>query len=246
MKTQHLFTALVLLFSCQQPKDEKTITKSWQGQSVDFSQIREVVNTYHMFDSTGTKVGSMVFGFSFEDGMLVARDTSQFDDGSVYETAVLTFDTSVFEMKKVAIDIKMSTASLDVDLRTADNRVIGSYVVNRDTTSTSYPIDSAYQYTAFREEIYMLTHSLRMEAGDTLSLDALVPTSMGISKAQMIYSESETIEAPGGMTECDVIWLKTDGKMPDNKIWITKDSPRTIAKFYVPGAELDIVLVSQK
>ena len=236
-----------ILLACQPSKEsEKTIEKTWQNQPIDFTQLQEVVNTYHMFDSTDTKVGSMVFGFSFENGMLVARDTSQFDDGSVYETAELTFDTSTFKMKKVVIDLATPRASLDIDLRNEDGSVKGSYVIKQDTISRPIQIDSAYQFTTFREEIYILTHTLNLKSGDTVSLDALVPTSMTISKGQLIHSGEETIETSNGLVACDVIWLKADGRMPDNKIWISKTSPRKVVKFYVPGAELDIELVSQK
>ncbi|MEQ9467524.1 MAG: hypothetical protein RLN88_08935 [Ekhidna sp.] len=243
--TLQIILAALVVFSCQ-PTEEKKIAKYWQGQPVEFSNLKEVVNTYHMFDSTDTKVGSMVFGFSFENGFLVARDTSQFDNGSVYETAELIFDTSNFTIKKVAIDFQLATASLDVDLRNDNGRIIGSYTIIRDTIETPNAIDSAYQFTTFREEIYMLAHTLNLKSGDTLSLQALVPTSMAVSNTQMYYAGTETIETINGMEECDVVWLKADGRMPDNKIWISQAAPRTIMKFYVPGAELDIELVSQK
>ncbi|WP_420577581.1 hypothetical protein [Ekhidna sp.] len=247
MKINYLFISLfTLAVGCQPTTQEKVIEKSWQGQPIDFSQIREVVNAYHMFDSTETKVGSMVFGFSFENGMLVARDTSQFDNGSVYETAVLTFDTSDFQMKEVSIDMKTPRATLDIDLRKEDERVIGSYVIKQDTINNPFEIDSAYQFTTFREEIYVLAHSLNLKSEDTVSFDALVPTSMSVSQAQLMYSGEETIETANGMVTCDAIWLKADGKMPDNKIWISKTSPRTIVKFYVPGPGLNIELVSQR
>lgn len=249
MKLTYLFAQLILLFltiGCQSSKTEKNVEKFWQGYPIDFMQIREVVNTYHMFDSTKTKVGSMVFGFSFEEGFLVARDTSQFDDGRVYETAMLTFDTSSFQMKQIAIDMSTQRASLDIDLQQAGENVQGSYLIKQDTSRTIYEIDSAYRFSAFREEIYIMTHTLGLNPGDTVSIQTLVPTSMSISNAQLIYAGEETLVTLNGTQTCDVIWLKADGKMPDNKIWVTKKSPRTIVKFYVPGPELSIELVKQR
>lgn len=234
--------SLLTFFACHEPK--KTLEKSWQGKPIDFTQIKEVVNTYYMHDSTNTKVGSMVFGFSFENGFLIARDTSQFDNGSVYETAELTFDTTNFQMKKVSIDMKTQRATLDIDLSREGDNLIGSYEIQRDTTTTSYEIDSVFQFSGFREEIYILAHALKLNLNDTLSLTALVPTSMSLSNGQLINAGEETIETINGMQACDVIWLRADGKMPDNKIWISKSTPRTIVKFYVPGPELEIKLVS--
>jgi len=240
----HFLAAVALAifcFSCESQK--KPIEKSWLGKSVDFSQLKEVTNTYYMFDSAGTKVGSMIFGFSFENGFLIARDTSQFDNGSVYETAEFTFDTTDFRMIKVATDMKTPKGTLDLDVRLENGRVKGTYVVIRDTTTRTNAIDSAYQFTNFREEIYMMIHTLSMKPNDTIAIKSLTSTS--ISTGSLSYSGSETIETLNGLEPCDVIWLKADGKMPDNKIWISQKSPRTIMKFYVPGPELTIVLKRQ-
>jgi hypothetical protein len=237
--------ALALLcISCQNPKNP--IEKTWVGQSIDFSQLKEVTNTYYMYDSTGVKVGSMIFGLSFENGFLVARDTSQFDDGSVYETAEFNFDTTDFRMNKVSTDMKTARAVLDIDLSRVDDKLRGTYVLKRDTITRTFEIDSAYQFTNFREEIYMMIQALSIKPKDSIALQSMVSTSMTVSKGLLIHSGVETIETLNGMESCDVIWLKADGKMPDNKIWVTKKSPRTIVKFYIPGAELNIVLESFK
>lgn len=225
--------------------NKEPIKKFWLNHPVDISQIQPVTNTYHMIDSTGTKVGAMIFGFAFEDGFLMARDTSQFDDGSIYETASFTFDTTDFKMKEVSIELQTRRAALDIDLRSEDGKVKGTYVLKRDTTTTTHPIDSAYQFTNFRGEIYILTHALMMKPADTVEFRALEPTRMTLSNGQLLYSGTETIETLGGMELCDVLWLKADGNMPDNKIWVRQRSPRTIIKFYVPGPELNIVLVRQ-
>lgn len=246
MKFKYLFIFLITIVACKPSASEEVTSITWQGVPVDFSQIREVINTYHMFDSTNTKVGSMVFGFSFEDGMLVVRDTSQFDNGSVYETAKLTFDTADFQMRRVTINMKTPKSSLDIDLQKNNEKVIGSYVITQNTTTSSFEIDSAYQFSAFREEIYMLIHAISLKQNDMLSLKSLVSTSMSVSDVQLIHSGTETIETLNSQQVCAVIWLKADGKMPNNKIWISKSSPRTIVKFYVPGPELTIELASQR
>lgn len=230
-----------LFFSCENQKEP--LKKTWLEQPVDFSQLREVTNTYLMYDSTGTKAGSMIFGFSFENGFLVARDTSQFDDGSVYETAEFTFDTTDFRMNKVRTEMKTPNVTLDLDLRLDNGRLKGTHVMIKDTTTRTKVIDSAYQFTNFREEIYMMIHTLSMKPNDTIAIQSLATTS--ISTGSLIYSGTETIETLNGKETCDAIWLKADGKMPDNKIWISRKSPRTIVKFYVPMGELNLVLTKQ-
>lgn len=239
----YLTIASILVFSCNKPVEK--ISKTWLDQPIDFYQIQEVVNTYHMFDSTDTKVGSMIFGFSFEDGFLVARDTSQFDDGSVYETAEFTLDTSSFKMKKLAIDMKTAQASIDIDLNQTD-KITGTYILSRDTLSNEYPIDSAYQHDVIRGELYMLFYTLQLKENDSISFKVLAPTSMAISEASLSHEGTEKIETAAGSFQCDVLWLKSDGIMPSNKIWISKSEPRKVVKFYVPGPEFAIELVSSK
>lgn len=239
-------TAIVLLLSCAPPEAQRVLGKEWLGKSVNFQDVTPTVNTYHMFDSTNTKVGSMIFGTFFEDGMLISRDTSQFDDGSVYETASFTLDTGTFTLSAVNIEMVLGSAKLNVDLDKRDGKVLGNYTITRDTTISTNPIDSAYDHDIFREELYMLMHSITFSAGDSIPFSAIVPTSMSVSNASIIYHGEETVEVPAGTYLCDVLWLKTDGKMPDNKIWIRKDAPRKIVKFYVPGPELEIALIEER
>ncbi len=236
-----LFLLTFLLLCTELQAQEKT----WLDRPVDFSQIREVVNTYHMFDGAGNKVGSMIYATSFENGRLLVRDTSQFDDGSVYETIEYHFDTSEFVMKKAGIDMKTIQATLDIDLVQEDGRTRGNYGLIRDTTIRNFPIDSAYEYDVFRGEIYLLLNGLNLEKDDTLYMKALVPTSMNISKGQISLVGEESISTALGTFDCDVVWLRADGVMPDNKIWIRKETPRTMVKFYIPGMELHIELVDQ-
>ncbi|MEP5611640.1 MAG: hypothetical protein ABJP45_05290 [Cyclobacteriaceae bacterium] len=239
-------TAVFLLLNCSPPAKEKVISKKWLGLPVNFEDVVPAVNTYHMFDSTGTKVGSMIFGTYFEDDMLVSRDTSQFDDGSVYETASFALDTGTFTLRKINIEMAFTTAKLNVDLDKSGGKVVGDFKVTRDTVANVNPIDSAYVYDVFREELYMLMHTIDFSESDSIKFSALVPTSMSLSEASITYAGEETIEVPNGKYLCDVIWLKADGKMPDNKIWIRKDAPRKIVKFHVPGPELSIELVAER
>ncbi|MEP1095141.1 MAG: hypothetical protein ABJG78_08525 [Cyclobacteriaceae bacterium] len=247
MKTPGLICiAIFLLLNCSSPADQKVIDKKWLGRSVNFEDIIPAVNTYHMFDSTHTKVGSMIFGTYFEDGMLVSRDTSQFDDGSVYETASFALDTGTFTLRKLNIEMIFTAAKLNVDLEKSTGKVVGDYKITRDTAVNINPIDSAYVYDVFREELYMLMHTLNFSGSDSINFSTLVPTSMSLAKAGITYHGEETIEVSTGEYQCDVIWLKADGTMPDNKIWIRKDAPRKIIKFYVPGPELEIELVAER
>jgi len=242
---------LILLsafLSCHTDNDDPAaaIQKEWLGQQVDFGSLQEVVNTYHMYDSTEEKVGSMIFDVYFEKGQLVARDTSQFDDGSVYETAELHLDTSDFVMKQVQINMSTARAGIDVNLRREGEKITGAYVLKRDTVEQTFEIDSTYEYTIFREELYMLLHTLNMDKKDTIHVEALVPTAMSVAEAQLYYAGEETITTPLGTFECNVVWIKSDGTMPSNKVWIQKEPPGRLVKFYVPGPELDIELVSTR
>lgn len=244
MKNLILFTLITLSVACTGPEKPKKIEKNWLGKAVQFDRIKESVLTYNMLDSTREKVGSMVFGFYFKDGVLIARDTSQFDDGSVYETAEFVFDTTEFNIKSVAIDMQLGPTSLDLDFEKNNERISGSYIIRRDTSKMEKSIDSVFTHDVFREELYMLMHTLDYTESDSLTFNVFVPTGMNVASASIYYEGEETVTTPLGSFLCDVIWLKSDGKMPTNKIWIAKEEPRKLVKFYVPGPELSIELVS--
>ncbi|WP_436515432.1 DUF3108 domain-containing protein [Ekhidna sp. To15] len=237
---------LALLCACQNPEKDAKPKVEWLGQEVDFNRIQSGINTYHMFDSTQTKVGSMIFGTYFENGKLVSRDTSSFDDGSVYEDAEFTVDTNRFKMEAVSVNMQINTTKLDVDLDANNNTVTGLYRVIRDTTINDYPVDSTYNYDVFRSELYMLMQTLDYKAGDTIRFKALISTSMTVADASIYYVKDEQVTTAAGTFDCTVIHLMTDGKMPQNRIWISKEKPAKIVKFYVPGPELSIELVDSR
>ncbi|MBO3699581.1 hypothetical protein [Roseivirga sp. E12] len=222
------------------------INKEWLGYPVDFKSIQEVVNTYHMFNAEGDKVGSMIFGTFFEDGQLVSRDTSQFDDGSVYEQAEFRFDTTNFKINSTHIDMTLANRRIITNLNMEGQSVKGeAKVITSDTTRT-IPIDQNFDYDIVRSELYMLLQTLSIGEGDTLRFSALVPSSLGLAEATLTYDSRDSILTEMGVFDCDIIVLNTDGNMPSNKIWISRESPRQIVNFEVPSASLVIQLVAQR
>lgn len=245
MKNYSILFSIVLL-ACQPSEQSSREQTKWLDRKVDISSIQPVINTYHMIDTTNTKVGSMIFGTFFENGMLVSRDTSLFDDGSIYEEAEFVFDTSDFKLDEVSISMRINTTKLNVDIEADENQVNGLYRVTRDTVVSDYPIDSLYSYDVVRGELYMLMHTLDYNAGDTISMKVLVPTSRTISDASIYYVQDDVVTTKAGTFDCKVIHLMTDGKMPQNRIWITKEKPAKIVKFFVPGSALSLELISSQ
>ncbi|WP_420385078.1 hypothetical protein [Roseivirga sp.] len=242
-----LFTLIFILPVSQTLAQSSSSQKQWAGREIDLQHIQEVVNEYHMYNSDRNKVGSMIFGFWFEGGRLWARDTSSFDDGSVYEVAQFSMDTTSMELRTDKTDMQTPNADIKIDLNFDSKKVTGQADVKRANGNNNHiPIDDDYAYTIVRSEIYMLLHTLSLPRGDTLSLDVLVPNSLNVSKVQLYYTGEERVTTEYGKFRCDVYWLKTDGKMPENKIWVSKKSPRTIVRFHVPAASLDIELVNQR
>ena len=88
--------------------------------------------------------------------------------------------------------------------------------------------------------------TLDLKEGDTIKFKALISTSMTVADASLYYVGEEQVTTAAGTFDCRVIHLMTDGKMPQNRMWITKEKPAKIVKFYVPGAELSIELMESK
>ena len=101
---------ILTLYLCQAEGQ----AQNWLNRPLDIGHIREVVNTYHMISADGEKVGSMIFGFWMEDDKLMARDTSQFDDGSVYETAEFTLDLGKLWLLSDKTSIKTPDTQADI------------------------------------------------------------------------------------------------------------------------------------
>ncbi|TJY37819.1 hypothetical protein [Pontimicrobium aquaticum] len=202
-----------------------------------------------MYDSTNSKVGSMVFGTYFENGFFVARDTSLFDDGSVYETAEFKIDTTNLKMSQTRINFQFGKInSVNISLNNNENRITGDYIIKKDTITNSVKVDSVYKYNIYRGELFMLLNTIKIQKGDSLNLNIFVPMQLNTSKVLITGLGEEKIKVPyyDDMQLCDRIKIKADGVMPDNIIWITKTEPRRMLKVHVPNNKLDIELVDVK
>lgn len=240
-----LISLASILMICSCTDSGKEIKKHWLNTPIDLQQLEKITNYYHMCDSTGQKVGSMIFGWSYIDDMLIARDTSFFDDSSVYETAELGIDTSDFLLRYLKMDMEVGGTVLHLDFEKENGRITGTYDVKRDTIRRLNEVDSLYAHDVFREEIYAMLPSLILDS-DTLRIKAFLSTALDTAEAKLYSADSESIEVPYGNFDCEVLWLTASGGMPSNKIWINYEQPRRIVKFYVPGPELTIELIESR
>lgn len=235
----------LLLCSCS---DSRVVVQvngiKWLGEVVHQDALIPRMNQYVMKDSTGTRVGSMSFTFLKDQDKWMAIDTSQFDDGSIYETANMIFDleTEAFSNLKTRIDVP--NANMLVDLENVQNRITGVYQVNKDSIPlVNRQLDSAYRFDVFREEIYMMLHSILIEPGDSLTFNMFLSNSLSVVPSSIYYERQERIKVEAGEFDCTVVYLNTGGVI-DNRIWIGKAPDRRLVKFHVPGPKLDIELVS--
>ncbi|MEO0528812.1 MAG: hypothetical protein AAFZ89_16385 [Bacteroidota bacterium] len=253
IKTATLFfLCTMLLASCSQKKTGQHVVadidsaKTWLGQDVDSEQINDIINTYHINDSTGSKVGSMIFSLAKNGNMLIAKDTSQFDDGRVYETAILKVDLEEMTLRGLDMDIKVPNADVFIDLVPSKKKIVGKLRVNRDSTvMVDRKIDSTYTYEAFREEIYMLLHTIQLGPGDRIPFKMFFPNDLSVVNSSLSFEKEEIIEVPAGKFKTTVVYLDTGGLL-DNRIWISKENNKKLVKFSVPKAKLNIELVSSK
>ena len=237
-----LFWSLLLLLSCARPEPASKL--HWLGKPLNEESLNSKLNKYHMYDSNGLKVGSMIFGLREEGGRWVAEDTSQLDDGSIYETAKMVMDLTQPAMQSVDMDIAVQGANVFIDLQPSTEKMNGTYKVQRDTAMlVDRVIDSAYVYDAFREEVYMLLHAVDWEEGDSVAFRMFFPNSFGVVDAALVYESQETIKVAAGNFDTHVIYLNTGGLL-DNRIWVSKEEQPKLVKFYVPNAQLSIELNS--
>lgn len=215
---------------------------TWLGKEVQPNRLIERVHTYHMFDSTQKKVGSMVFGWQQEENYLVSRDTSQLDDGRIYETLEMKIDPRTMLLSNMYMHILTPNAQANIQLQRKNERILGNFEIKQDASPIVRNIDTLLSFDIIREELYALMHSIDYVPGDSLAFKMLVSNTLTILDASLQYEGEETIEVPAGRFPTDVLYLHTGGLM-DNRIWMTKSEPKRIVKFFVPNPRLEIELV---
>lgn len=234
-------------YSPEQNANSKPQTiKKWLGHNLEFNHVVNRLDSYDMIDSTGSKIGSMIFGTSFYNGKLIVRDTSQFDDGSVYETADFVIDTANLFTEKFSTNMTVGSAQLLFNLKSDSGKLIGDYKVIRNGNETITTKDTVLSYDIARIELYTLLHALDISNIDSISFNTFVSTSFSVSKTTLKVVGEEEISVPYGEFNCTKLELRADGRMPDNDIWITNTEPRRIVKFLVPQMQLSIELVTSE
>lgn len=244
MKSKSIFLGMLwLLISCtEREASVQSDPVLWLTKAVDQNSLIPMLNQYVMKDSTGNHVGEMSFSFFKAGSHWTAIDTSQFDDGSVYETANMQFDLRSGLFSGLQTQITVPTANVSIDLNREESKITGSYLVKQDTIiHIDRPIDSAYVFDVFREEIYMMLHAISIAPGDTLSFQMLLSNTMSVVPASIYFEREERIEVGAGIFDCTVVYLNTGGII-DNRIWIS-NSGKKLVKFHVPGPKLDIELI---
>ncbi|GEM_PF-2724131 len=236
-------------FTIESSKEEPNVAApatKWLSKEINPAHLKDVVNTYHMFDSTENKVGAMIFGLRRDGDLWIAEDTSYFDDGTIYETAQMKLDMTDASLKNLDMDIQIQGANVFIDLEPSPQAVSGTYRVYQDSaTLVDREIDSAYVYDAFREEVYMLLHTTDWQPGDSIGFKMFFPNGFNTIDASIVFEREEMIVVPAGSFQTSVVYLNTGGLL-DNRIWISKGEHQRLVKFYVPNAGLNIELVSSK
>lgn len=228
----------------ESPTQSESVT--WLNKEVDQSALIPAMNQYVMKDSAGNRVGTMSFSFFKTEENWIAIDTSQFDDGSVYETANMNFDLSESVFNRLETQIAVPNADVSINLNRRETRITGSYLMKQDTIERiNRTIDSAYVFDVFREEIYMMLHTISIEPDDSLTFQMLLSNTMSVIPASIYFEKEERISVGSSAFDCTVVYLNTGGII-DNRIWIAKTPEKKLVKFHVPGPKLDIELADTK
>jgi hypothetical protein len=207
-----------------------------------YSRLLVERDSFNIINGTGDKVGSMVWEKSIQDNTYLMKDYSKFDDGSVDETASLYINLDSMKTLKVETDMAFPNGGSNLNFAFNNQTITGKYIINRDSSERTIDIDTTFNYNIVRGEIYMLLHALDIKT--KTNFNTFVSTSMTVANSSIEVLGSEEITVPEGIFEATKIELKGGGKLPDNTIWVSNNSPKIIVKATVEGQDLDIVLVS--
>ncbi|WP_299364090.1 hypothetical protein [Winogradskyella sp.] len=201
------------------------------------------INYYVIKDSLNKQIGSMVFYTELRDNKVISIDTSKFNDGSIHETAKMTYDIKKNILSSLKTDIKTRTTSMNIDLENSTERIQGHYKFNRNGKNIiDRKVDSVIRYDIFREELYMLVNLMSLKDGDNINFKMLFSDNLQTTVANLFYESFEKVKVPAGEFNTNALYLDTGGII-DNRIWINTAAPNQVVKFYIPGQGLSIELI---
>lgn len=217
-------------------------TLNWTIGAIPKAHVDDHSATYHMFDAEGKKVGSMATQLIDEEDQITLIDTSQFDDGSVYEEATFTFSKKPIATTSIKIKMKTPNAKIDIDVAVSGKHAKGTYLLNEQT----HQIDSTYDYDVVRAELYAFLGMLTYKTGMKKTVKVLAPMSFQVVAAEISVLEEEMITTPLGKFDTFKLLLDGKGVIPTNYIYVDKASHQVV-KYEVTGQmQLDIVLMENR
>ena len=243
-----LSVIIIILTSCKEsPKENNGVKKEyfdWLGMKIDKGLIQNESSIYKMTDSLGKEVGEMRLKFELIEDRLVTVDTSYFYDRRLYETATYNYDFKKQSLTDAKIDINTQGHEIKVDLKNNDNKINGTYDINKDTLNIRHiKVDSLYAFKTFREEIFMFIHAVKLSPKDTLNFDMFYPNNIDVISSQLIAMADEEIDVSGKKIQTEKLYLKTKGGSLDNIFWISKKEPRRMIKIQAPNFKLTLTKV---
>lgn len=249
-RSSSLFLLMTLTFvflcSCNTRTNNKTISFNWLGKEISLPNNYGYMNKYIIKDSLDNQIGSMVFYTQLRDNKVISVDTSKFDDGSIYETASMTYDLEMKVLSSLTTKIKTETTSFDIDLNNSTQRIQGHYRLNRNGENiVDKRVDSIIPYDIFREEIYMLANLLPLNNEDRINFTVLFSDNLQTTSASLFHESFQKVKVPVGEFQTKVWYLDTGGII-DNRIWVNSIEPGQIVKFYIPDQGLSIELVDNR
>lgn len=233
------FLTLSLLFLMVSNINVQGQRLSWSLGDIAVEKLDQRVFTYHMYDTTGVKVGSMVTQLIVDDDQFVFIDTSRFDNGSIYEDARFVFSKNPIQATSTSIVIKTPRSNLNFNFQSTNDSVVGTVLIGEDEKPVRIP--NTYDIT--RAELYAFLHALDYTKRFKHELKVFEPTSINVSEASIQFQEETEIETKEGMKEVYKVYLDGKGIIPTNIIYVDKQSSLVVKYEVLSPMRLDLVLV---
>ena len=213
---------------------------SWPLGDVSVDKLDQRVFTYHMYDTSGIKVGSMVTQLTVDDDQILFIDTSRFDNGSVSENARFVFVKNPIRVEKARIVMKTTRSELEYNFDMSIDSVKGNVLIGGDDRPVLIP--ACYDIT--RAELYAFLHALDFTKKFKHELKVFEPTSVRIADASIEFLEQVEIKTANGVRTAYKLFLDGKEAIPSNVIYIDKESRHDMKYEVLTPTPLDIVLVN--
>ncbi len=221
------------------------------AQQLDFTNWMDIIDTSKIIPgvqgydiiSSGNKIGSMVIQKEITNEFIIFRDTSQINDGAVYEEATFFINKNSLKTESASILLINNGVTTNYDYTIEDGksngRIIRTNTEDREEVIFDNQIDVSFD--VWRSEVFALVESFNLKSGQSVSFKIFSSLQNKVVDGTLQYKGQKVMKVREMNFLVDHFLLEANGLIPTNDLYRSQET-RKLLRVDVVESGMQIII----